>query len=632
MAYRGEDLDLRTPQTWAASPADLAGWSQGEPGRGRLGVTARSGPIWVDETVLACCNHAFDVAQLNRAAEVRLEHLLHALTRIEAAAESLEARGVRVATLRRESATVIASDIPVGTANGKTAPRRSDLLEDVLRHAAGVASRRNAPASVDDLLQVLLDSESNVPGLSLLARNTSRFSLQQEPHLARPVYQADPRPADYQDQGRMRLPPSGYYFSDAPRTPRADFAATPVDSIQNSRLDSLELMVRALGSDLANERKVFSGLLHEVQRDLGAQRDDTSRLGGGIFDRLQAVDAGFEKRIGDLSGSWTHLAARLQGLEGALGNAKSGVAAIDVQPLNERIGALERAVQASLAEGQRASAAVAEKVKSIETILQNRPAAGPGGTVDLSPFTSRLDVIEEGILSRETSTRDILDQLSRFRDAYNMDRDLAGASGQEIETAIKGMNDAVNRQSRELASTVLDPLNSRLEGLAGVIEERHAESKESISSVGLAIEAIAQRLVAAEQAAGVQAVRFAELQGTYAQELSEVHDALMKLNSNQHTIAGSIDTWRQEGTSMVSALGNRLAETVEKETAKPMALLEPMNEAIDRLQKSAAEREFRRSRLWYWLFGTKDWVGASWPSQAQRLPNDWTSLKATWKR
>ena len=27
MGYRGEDLDLRTPQTWSATPADLAGAS-----------------------------------------------------------------------------------------------------------------------------------------------------------------------------------------------------------------------------------------------------------------------------------------------------------------------------------------------------------------------------------------------------------------------------------------------------------------------------------------------------------------------------------------------------------------------------------------------------------------------------
>ena len=92
MSYRGEDLDLRTPQTWSGAPADLAAVS--DPLSPRHGF--RTTPLLVDETVLACSNHAFDIAVAHRAGEVRLEHLLHALTRIDAAAEALEARGVQI--------------------------------------------------------------------------------------------------------------------------------------------------------------------------------------------------------------------------------------------------------------------------------------------------------------------------------------------------------------------------------------------------------------------------------------------------------------------------------------------------------------------------------------------------------
>ena len=105
MSYRGEDLDLRTPQNVSASEISSA--------------NTRVGPIWVDDTVLACTNH-----------------------------EALEARGVRVAALRRESATIIASEIPVGLPNGKGTPRRSDEFAEVLRLAAANAARRNAPASI----------------------------------------------------------------------------------------------------------------------------------------------------------------------------------------------------------------------------------------------------------------------------------------------------------------------------------------------------------------------------------------------------------------------------------------------------------------------------------------------------
>ncbi|MEQ1714111.1 MAG: Clp protease N-terminal domain-containing protein, partial [Hyphomicrobium sp.] len=187
MGYRGDDLDLRTPQTWNTGPGstgpgstglgstgggEASGWAA-EGGRGR-GYGTR-GPIWVDDTVLACANHAFDVALAHRAGEVRIEHLLYALTRIDAAAETLEKRGVRVASLRREAATVIASDIPIGLpSSGNAVPRRSEALEEALRLAAVEAGRRNAPATPDDLLTALLDIRPDLPGLGLLARHTVR--------------------------------------------------------------------------------------------------------------------------------------------------------------------------------------------------------------------------------------------------------------------------------------------------------------------------------------------------------------------------------------------------------------------------------------------------------------------------
>src|SRR5262245_53212993 len=106
VGYRGDDLDLRTPQ---ATPGDFAIHEPVEPfvvaSRPRPAAGAsRSAPIWVDATLLDCCNHAYDVASAHRAAEVRLEHLIYALTRIDEAAHTLEVRGVRVANLRREAA------------------------------------------------------------------------------------------------------------------------------------------------------------------------------------------------------------------------------------------------------------------------------------------------------------------------------------------------------------------------------------------------------------------------------------------------------------------------------------------------------------------------------------------------
>src|SRR5262245_56159461 len=67
MPYKGGDLDLRS-----ASPTFADAWGRG--------ATADSHPIAVDELVLACCNRAYDVAHFHGSADVRLDHLLHALT------------------------------------------------------------------------------------------------------------------------------------------------------------------------------------------------------------------------------------------------------------------------------------------------------------------------------------------------------------------------------------------------------------------------------------------------------------------------------------------------------------------------------------------------------------------------
>jgi ATP-dependent Clp protease ATP-binding subunit ClpA len=109
---------------------------------------SRTSPIWVDETVLAAANQAFEMAQAHGSREVRLEHLLHALTRIEGGAATLELRGVRVVPLRRDSAMLIASEVPVGLPSGGGPPRRSHELEETLRLAAAHASHAGRPASV----------------------------------------------------------------------------------------------------------------------------------------------------------------------------------------------------------------------------------------------------------------------------------------------------------------------------------------------------------------------------------------------------------------------------------------------------------------------------------------------------
>lgn len=633
MGYRGEDLDLRTPQTWSATAADLAG---GHDPRARGSYAGRNEPIWVDETVLACCNHAYDVALLNRAGEVRLEHLLHALTRIDAAADALEARGVRVNALRRDTAAVIANDIPIALPNGKGTPRRSEQLEDVLRLAAREGARRNGPASIDDLLHVLLDVEPGLPGLLLLTRNSVRSGPYAE--APRPAFQ--PEPVDL----RARAPAGGYYFNEPSRPLRADYLGTPTDSIQNSRLDALEQMVRAIGSDLALERKAFSTMLQDVQREVLAQRDETGRVSSGLQDRLQSVDTLIERRLGEFSRPWLQMNDRLQGLEHVVSNVRSGgsidlgpvaerlsaleraiqnikpSATADLAPVSDQIAYLERAVQSSASDASQRVSALADKIASFEAVLAGRAVTGDV-KLDFAPLAQRLDMIEEAVLSREAATREIADQLRRQEDILAADRATFKEESERVIAEVGRITGLIDRESEETASAVLGSLTARLEGLAGVIESRHSDTAQALASNAASIAQLIERLGAAEQSALEGEHRVKELLRQYYQELAEVHDALKKINTNQHTIAGSLDQWRQDTSSTLSIMGSRM-EIVEREATKPVPMIEALSATVDRMHKVTVERYYRRNRFWYWLFGTDDWVAASWPDQATRIADD----------
>ncbi len=94
MSYKGNDLELRTPYApGGGEDADAqTSWSLPP----ELG---RDGPIPVDHTVLACCNAAYDAAAFHAARDVRVEHLLYALTRVDAARDILEQHGVALAAI-----------------------------------------------------------------------------------------------------------------------------------------------------------------------------------------------------------------------------------------------------------------------------------------------------------------------------------------------------------------------------------------------------------------------------------------------------------------------------------------------------------------------------------------------------
>ncbi len=576
MAYRGGDLDLRTPRTWSATAPEPAPPPVYE---ARSRGAYSPGPIWVDEVVLACVNHAYDVALAHRAAEVRLEHLLHALTRIDTAAEVLEIRGIRVSALRRESATAIASELPVGLGNGESGPRHSEELEHVLRAASHIASRRNAPASVDDLLHLMLDVEPDLPGLGLLARIDQRFASNTNGAYVRPPrssgynarFVAQPEPPPLPPQ-----PPPMTYTRETPRPPRQDFASSsPVDNIQNSRLDALEQMMRALSADLGTERKTFTGLLGDLQREVTGLRS----------------------------------------------------APVDIGPVADRVATIERSITAGF---EQFSLALA----SIENDLRSRAA----GAVDLSPVTNRLEIIEEALLSRdgERAIRDLSDRLDRLETTLAGERTRAAETGAVLRGEIGQLAQVVDGHRQDVVKAFL-PFSDRIGEVRSAIETRGTETAETLR-------ALSDRVAAVERLVTDTLQKVIEGQSAARDDLAEVSDAIVKLNANQHTLANNLELSRSDAKDSLNALrddfkitaasltgsmdqlGPRFA-IIEGETQRIGGAVEGLSGTVENMHRVTIERYYRRNRFWYWLFGTDDWVAASWPSQSHRISEELKSVK-----
>ncbi|MGQ0456476.1 MAG: Clp protease N-terminal domain-containing protein [Hyphomicrobium sp.] len=552
MGYRGDDLDLRTHQTWSATSDELAtAFEAQSPNNGRHGGLS-AGPLWVDDTLLACSNHAYDIALAHRSGEVRLEHLLHALTRIEAAAEALESRGVRVAALRRESATIIAAEIPVGLPNSKSSPRRSDEFADALRLAAANASRRGEPASVVDLLHVFLDQRPDLPGLRLLTRHAPRVAVD-----APPRYEPPPR---YAPEARYAPPAQDrYYRLEPPRSYRPEPAGSATDAIQNSRIEALEQLVRALSSDLASERQVVAGLLRDLNRTANAQRDDQDRLQADLFDRLQSIEQVFAH-----------------------------------------------------ARGGGADEAVGERLAGFESSLADGVVARLQEAIDLRPISSRLDIIEEAVLGREFQAGGATDGAQAFDAAASRALSTIEAQAERVETALADFG----RRNAFFDPEAIDKVSN----LASAMDQQTA-------AFGAVARDLNERLAAVESALTGEIETAAAKHQAYAHDLTEVHEAMMKLNQNQHTLAGSIDQWRTDAAGDVAMISNRLSN-LDRDNERPIETLKVLTAHMDTMNRMFIERYHRRNRFWYWLFGTDDWLGRSWPSQSAAIEADAQQLKS----
>jgi hypothetical protein len=333
VSYKGNDLDLRTFADEVAAQPRLT----------FLAELDHDGPIPVDHTVLACCNTAYEAALFHGSRDVRLEHLLYGLARVEAARDILEQHSVRSQQLRRDSAAAIAANAPASGA-GNCAPRASVELETLLRRAAARAGQDSVPASIQDLLRAMLEHRGEVPSTALLLRSASDL-----PQLER-----------WAAAGRTHMSPPGSAL--APMVARELVA----------RLETLETTMRTLVAEAASERKAMLHMLGEFQYELRAARQQNVQpviVIEKIADLGKSI-MGLSERFDDMRtlAPASTVEARLAALEARLADQPGAIANAIAYMLDKRRAAEPEPLQLTAADGF--GTEVGQKLETLETMLR----------------------------------------------------------------------------------------------------------------------------------------------------------------------------------------------------------------------------------------------------------------------
>ncbi len=624
MVYQADDLDLRTPPGWSASGAgpqhaEQANWLT----RSTVYHGGRRDPIWVDDTVMACTNHAYDLAMAHRAPEVRLDHVLNALTLSDAATRVLQARGINVAGLRVDTNELIASDKPNG--KGKIHPKHSQAMEEMLRLAADRAYQQRSPINVDDLLYAMFEMDPELPGLELLHRHVSPLA-DRNGHSRGALLRLEPLPhLSAATTGGDRNANNGHYASrsskrqirtvtdresqpsrEALQRPEVtDPSITVVDDAQNNRIAALERAIRDFGLDLADDRKSLRTLVKDLQRNAASQADDTRRLEGGLSERITALEDTLERsrhdgdvphavidrlslmernldsrlaEIGDASSLPRSITDRLDQIDRSLQvrMVETGRSAPAIDAMVDRLNAIERNLEARFADLDQAegpTAVLMERFEEIERRLDARlvtlgRSTGSVPTALVDRFERVEQILEarlNDVISTSAHLSDRVEALERmFAEQSHAERSADLAQQIEVAAGVADKLDALERTYQ----LILD----RLIGL-----ERHVASDHKTGDSALV--ALGQRMTALSDTVKANG------------DLTSLSPALSKIETSISGLERSVENRSAESGRTISFIGERLRAFESAIDNHPAAAqLAGVEQTVNAARESAHQR------------------------------------------
>jgi Clp amino terminal domain, pathogenicity island component len=522
MVVRSEAFDLSAEMGWARS-ATSERTAPYRPPRWRPHALApldhpafdqQASPVWVDEPVLRCIKRAHDIAQAHGAVQITVAHLLHAMTLISPAVPVLRTYGIDVAALRHDSAAAAATDTTLADDRSGVAPGPSAELDDLLQVAAERAFDQRALVTVSALLDTLLDMKRDMTHRNLLARHRLDWDLRTA---------AEPRERVRVSAGSHHLGPGGH----------PDSVPTPTDTMQNSRIDSLERAVRELSDDLALNRKTFATMveelresraggisgqglyvgnagtsyadpateeleldhdhiidrLHLIERSVDAKFNELARTWGVLGRRLDALEQGLIERAGDVVGLAPDVTERIAALPERLTALEAKLAATDGPGMAERLAAMERRILGSNS-ARFAPAELTEKLDRIDgaftalidrlDTLEEGLGQSGDGTWDFAPLSAGLKEIEARTGDTQLMIDTVDDRVKKVEDLLDAQRSQLAQVSSTVGTELKALTASVSAQGvgGERMSALIE---DGMRGVAETFERRKNEIAEAVT-------------------------------------------------------------------------------------------------------------------------------------------------------
>ena len=551
MSSKNDDISARSPQgrydlpggSYEIIETDVSGSLDRNATGRRVITTYRPAYLSEDETVLACCHHAHEVAKANGAREVMLEHLLHAMVRVPESAQVLQDRGINVESLKRESTAVISSEIPVDHTMMVAQLRASKDFNTVMHLAAAAASRRDErQLGARDLLDALLRFDPKSRVVRMIRRHAIEGEMDEPVDPLTEVKAVIERYAGEQRDLRLAV--------NELRNAQSGQTSAAVSGLED-RLRGMERSLNLLLSEAASERAAFTDRLKGFHDTLSAHRNDTR----AVADRMQGMErlaaAGGGANGGQLQ---SLIGDRFLSVQKSMETHRADIGRIEqvvtermrsVDGLTARLGQLETELQTRTTDTGKLESILIDRLKAFEQVASGKGLTLPPG---LDTLSDRMQGLERQVSAQRAEMQS-----------------WQGALEKDVK-AIEEMFDLVptgdGSQRPAIADGQVQALQHSIDTHRAETQDRHRSFERmldaKLSGMG-ALTGVADRLVSVERALTAQRSDQAGVRGTLDSELEQIRKAMLSLGNAQQTLSTAIDEWRQNNSGDLSIISNRLA-------------------------------------------------------------------------